>query len=49
MTANEQTECINPATGEIIGYSALHSIDDLRAMIERSRQAQRQWASTPVA
>ncbi len=43
-----RTECTNPATGEVIGYSPLDSVEDLRAALARARSAQVGWAATPV-
>ena len=40
---NQQTESINPATGEVIGYSKLNSVDDLKEMIRSGREAQVLW------
>ena len=43
-----QTECRNPATGEVTGQSPLDSIASLRTAIEKSRAAQVEWAGLPV-
>ncbi|REJ80786.1 MAG: aldehyde dehydrogenase family protein [Planctomycetota bacterium] len=51
MTATEtleETICRNPATGEEIGVSPLHTVDNLRMAIDRARTAQPEWAATPV-
>lgn len=40
---SQETICINPATGEVIGRSKLHSIDDLKVMINYARVAQVVW------
>ena len=40
----KQSECINPATGKIIGYSLIHNISDLNNSIEKAKIAQREWA-----
>ena len=48
MSDRNQTTCTNPATGEVIGSSPLHDLDDLRAALESSRRAQTSWARTPV-
>ena len=42
------TECFNPAIGEKIGTSALHSSKDLKIAIEKARSAQRTWADFTV-
>ena len=47
MTTN-QTQSINPATGEILGNFTIHSPDELRITIDNARQAQKEWQSTPV-
>ena len=43
-----RTVSINPATGEILGYSYLNSIEDLRASIKEAREAQKEWEKIPV-
>lgn len=40
---NEQTQSVNPATGEIIGHSKIHSLEELNNIVERARQAQINW------
>jgi len=45
---NEQTVCINPATGETIGYAPVHSMDDLKLMLKNARVAQMDWAAKSV-
>jgi succinate-semialdehyde dehydrogenase/glutarate-semialdehyde dehydrogenase len=47
MSEREQTTCKNPATGEVIGYSPLDAVEDVAAVVSRSREAQRGWAATP--
>lgn len=47
MSDREQTICKNPATGEVIGYSPLDSVEDVAAVVRRSREAQRGWEATP--
>jgi len=44
----DQTQSINPATAEIIGNFPIHSPDELKQIIEKSRQAQKEWQSTPL-
>lgn len=43
-----KTESFNPATGEYIGSSKLHSIEDLQKVIKEARVAQVEWAKLPV-
>lgn len=38
-----QTEDFNPATGESLGFSKLHTIDELKEMIRRGAEAQILW------
>jgi len=44
----EQTLCRNPATGEILGYSPLTSVGELKHIISKARVAQKSWAALPV-
>lgn len=44
----ESTECRCVATGEILGYSTLHSEEDLKEIMSKARKAQKGWASLPV-
>jgi len=43
-----RTVSINPATGEILGYSYLNSIEDLKAAVKEAREAQKEWEKIPV-
>lgn len=45
----EQTVCINPATGALVGYSPIHSPEEARAAIHRARAAQPAWAALSLA
>lgn len=45
---NMETECRNPATGEVIGYSPLTSPAELPGMVASAREAQSEWQSLPV-
>lgn len=45
----ECTECRCVATDELLGYSPLHTEEDLKQAIMEARQAQKKWASLPVA
>ena len=44
----KETTCRNPANGEQIGVSPLHTVEELSAAIDRARQAQAAWTLTPV-
>lgn len=44
----EQTECINPSTGEIIGYSPIHSPEDVARCIEIARKVQPSWQAMAI-
>jgi succinate-semialdehyde dehydrogenase/glutarate-semialdehyde dehydrogenase len=44
----EQTVCRNPATGEVLGHSALTSAEELGHLIEKARNIQKSWAQLPV-
>lgn len=43
-----ETECINPATGEKMGSSRLNTADEARRALARAREAQRAWAALPL-
>jgi len=45
---DNNTTIINPANGKFLGYSPLHSIDDLKQKIEEARRAQLGWVQIPV-
>jgi succinate-semialdehyde dehydrogenase/glutarate-semialdehyde dehydrogenase len=47
LTTN-QTQSINPATGEIIGNFPIHSLEDVKNVIQKARQAQKKWQTTPL-
>jgi len=40
---NNQTEDFNPATGESLGFSKLHTIDELKEKIQLAADAQKLW------
>lgn len=42
------TECKCPATGEVLGYSPLHTEYELPEMMRRARNAQESWCHYPV-
>ena len=44
-----QTVCVNPATGEIVGYSRMNTPEEAREAIRRARAAQPAWAALPLA
>lgn len=44
-----QTVCVNPATGEIVGYSRMNAPEEAREAIRRARAAQPAWAALPLA
>ena len=44
----EHTICHNPATGEILGYSPLTRVEELKHIIAKARVAQESWAALPV-
>jgi succinate-semialdehyde dehydrogenase/glutarate-semialdehyde dehydrogenase len=45
----QQTVCVNPATGHIIGYSQMNTVEEARAALQRARAAQPVWAALPLA
>jgi succinate-semialdehyde dehydrogenase/glutarate-semialdehyde dehydrogenase len=49
MTEDLGTPCYNPATGELLGHSRLHSVEDVRAAVVAAREVQAHWARTPIA
>ncbi|MDY0376694.1 MAG: aldehyde dehydrogenase family protein [Desulfobacterium sp.] len=44
----EQTECINPSTGEVIGYSPIHSPEEVARCIEAARKVQPAWQAVSI-
>ena len=42
------TAAINPATGEILGYSPLHSVEELGNKIKKARLVQKEWSTTSI-
>ncbi|MCG6918704.1 MAG: aldehyde dehydrogenase family protein, partial [Deltaproteobacteria bacterium] len=44
----EQTLCRNPATGEILGYSPLTSLEELEQIILQAKVAQESWSNLEV-
>ncbi|NJN46572.1 MAG: aldehyde dehydrogenase family protein [Candidatus Competibacteraceae bacterium] len=44
----DKTTAVNPATGEIIGYSQINTPEEGRQAIVRAREAQKAWAALPV-
>ncbi len=47
-SGNDNTAAINPVTGEVLGHSPLHTVEDVKKAIEEARFAQKQWAALPV-
>ena len=45
----QQTLCVNPATGDIVGYSRMNTVEEARKAIRRARAAQPAWAALPLA
>ena len=43
-----KTVCVNPATGEIVGYSQMNTPEEAREAIRRARAAQPAWAALPL-
>lgn len=46
--AGPKTECINPVTESILGYSLISSREDVARFFDQARKAQPQWQATPV-
>jgi succinate-semialdehyde dehydrogenase/glutarate-semialdehyde dehydrogenase len=44
----ERTECVNPGNGEIIGYSDIHTPEEVKGFIECARKIQPEWAALPM-
>ena len=44
----QQIESLNPATGETLGFSKLHSVEDLKEMILQARKSQKFWEQLSV-
>ena len=40
MTHNNQTQSLNPATGEFLGYSGLNTVAEVKEAVGRARDAQ---------
>lgn len=45
----QQTVCVNPATGELVGYSRMNTSEEAREALRRARAAQPAWAARPLA
>ena len=45
----QQTVCVNPATGDIIGYAQMNTAEEAREALRRARAAQPAWAALPLA
>ncbi|MCP3877739.1 MAG: aldehyde dehydrogenase family protein, partial [Sulfitobacter sp.] len=48
MASTEQTLCVNPATGEVMGQIPLNSEADVEHAITRAREVQSDWAALPL-
>jgi acyl-CoA reductase-like NAD-dependent aldehyde dehydrogenase len=48
QTKPQMTECINPATGEVLGYSREDTAEYLTAVVVQARQAQVDWGVLEV-
>jgi len=44
----ESTPCVNPETGEVLGYSPLTPPEELPDIVQTARKAQKIWAARPV-
>jgi len=44
----EKTVCVNPATGDIVGYSRMNTAEEAREALRRARAAQPAWAALPL-
>ncbi|MHB8900075.1 MAG: aldehyde dehydrogenase family protein [Thermoguttaceae bacterium] len=44
----EATECVNPATGQLLGRSPLNTPEDVRLAVLNARAAQVRWAAVPM-
>lgn len=49
LMSQEFTECTNPATREILGWSPLNTMEDVRLAVLNARAAQAKWAGFSVA
>lgn len=43
-----KTVCVNPATGEVVGYSQMDTPEQAVAAIQRARRVQPAWAALPL-
>ncbi|HOW76071.1 MAG TPA: aldehyde dehydrogenase family protein [Candidatus Competibacteraceae bacterium] len=44
----QKTVCVNPATGDIVGYSQMNTPEEAREAVRRARAAQPAWAALPL-
>jgi succinate-semialdehyde dehydrogenase/glutarate-semialdehyde dehydrogenase len=44
----DQTQSINPATGDIIGNYPINNFEDLKFAIDKAREAQQVWQTFPI-
>jgi succinate-semialdehyde dehydrogenase/glutarate-semialdehyde dehydrogenase len=47
-TNRKKTICLDPATGEVLGYSLENTVDELNEAVPKAREAQLQWAALEV-
>ncbi len=47
-TQQDATPSINPFNGELLGYSPLHTREDINSALETARRVQPEWANTPA-
>jgi succinate-semialdehyde dehydrogenase/glutarate-semialdehyde dehydrogenase len=45
---SDQIQSINPATGEIIGNFPINSLNDIKHILQKARQTQKNWQSVPL-
>lgn len=48
VAENEVTQIFNPATGENIGYSPIHTKEEVLEIISQAKTAQIEWGNLPV-
>jgi len=44
----QKTVCVNPATGDIVGYSQMNTPEEAREAVRRARAVQPAWAALPL-
>ena len=48
VSSSEHTTCRNPATGEILGYSPLTPVAELKIIFANAKIAQKSWTRLPI-